>query len=299
MKRLLLLLGAACALTAWAQTWAPLAQEGQAFTVPPATTVRYGAGTAWISKVMAGAGQCTNAFFGSDPIKMTRKVCEIDTTPIEVPPPVLPTPQPAPPSAPPTCWPAQVGGAGSTARTALIVPADAARANPGTSAPPDAEPVHALWWYCPDALEPTGWRSTQLLCAQSGLAQCIASLPILSPQALTAAWSATPPRQARDVGLGWAGTVWRKLYDVPPPPPPATPAETWVVAKAPSTAKPAGTRPLKHYTLPSTLIDAYATERAAEGTPCDCARFKSGSGASTYCHWGSAVGNYAAVCVKQ
>lgn len=282
-----------CAPLASAQTWGPLATEGGSFTVPPNTTVRYGAGTSWITKAMAGAGQCTNEFFGRDPAFMVAKTCESDTTPIEIKPPVVIAVVPPPPPAPPKCWPAQVLGCGTMAKTVTITP-DAA-------SPAGAEPVDALWWYWPDELEPGGWRHTALLCPRSLLHSCISQVTKTSAEALAAGWNANPPKPAAgDARLGWAHTRLVAQHVVPGmPPKPVATAETWAVAKAPSTAKPAGTRPLKLYgRAPPILIDNYDTERAAEGTPCNCSRFKLVSGSSTYCDWG-ASGQHAAVCVKQ
>jgi hypothetical protein len=273
-----------------AQTWAPLAGEGAAFTVPVSTTVRYGAGTSWITKTMAGAGQCTNEFFGSDPAFMVRKVCEVQSTPVSVPPPVVTVPPPPPPPAPPKCWPAQVLGCGTPARTVTI--------KPDATSPAGAEPVAALWWYWPDELEPSGWRYTTLMCPESKLHECIAQVPKTTADALMAGWNANPPKPPSDIGMGWAHTRLIAQHVVPgTPPKPVVVAETWVVAKAPSTARPAGTRPVRLYVPPATLVDAY-NERAAEGTPCNCSKFKLAVGSSTWCDWGPS-GQHAAVCVKQ
>lgn len=48
-------------------TWTRIAAEGGSFTVGANATVRYGAGSSHVQRVMSGAGQCTNAFFGRDP----------------------------------------------------------------------------------------------------------------------------------------------------------------------------------------------------------------------------------------
>lgn len=63
--------------TAPSGTWVPLATEGSSFTVSGSQTVRYGAGTTWIVKTIADAGQCTNTYFGSDPIYGVVKSCEL------------------------------------------------------------------------------------------------------------------------------------------------------------------------------------------------------------------------------
>ena len=62
---------------AQAQSWTKIADEGGGFTVAGTTTVRYGAGTSWIQLSVTGTGQCTNGFFGSDPIQYTAKECDV------------------------------------------------------------------------------------------------------------------------------------------------------------------------------------------------------------------------------
>ncbi|MEO5882343.1 MAG: DUF1800 family protein [Caldimonas sp.] len=54
-----------------------IADENGDFVVTGTQTVRYGAGTNFVSRSVTGTGQCTNAFFGSDPIVGTAKVCEV------------------------------------------------------------------------------------------------------------------------------------------------------------------------------------------------------------------------------
>jgi hypothetical protein len=192
----------------------------------------------------------------------------------------------------PKCWPAQALGCGTPARTVTI--------HPDASAPAGAEPVAAMWWYWPDEFEPSGWRYTTLLCPNSQVHACLAKVTLTSAEALAAAWAANPPKPPGDGGIGWAHTRLIAQHVVPgTPPKPVPPAEpTWAVAKAPSNAKPAGTRPLKLYVAPSTLIDAYADERADEGTPCNCSKFRATSGATTWCDWGTS-GQHAAVCVQR
>ena len=77
-----------------------IAVESEAFQVANAQTVRYGDGNHWVAKVMSGAGRCSNAFFGSDPINGVVKHCELAKVggPVSVPPdPTLdPAPVPAP-----------------------------------------------------------------------------------------------------------------------------------------------------------------------------------------------------------
>ena len=56
-------------------TLSKIADEGGAFSVSGTGTVRFGAGTAFVEKMVSGAGQCTNEFFGSDPVPGTGKAC--------------------------------------------------------------------------------------------------------------------------------------------------------------------------------------------------------------------------------
>jgi hypothetical protein len=275
-----LLLFAALTNGAHAQTWTPIANEGQPFTVPASSIVRYGADTRWIERELpsGGAGQCTNAWFGSDPAVGIKKACQIN--------PIVPVPTPAPPAPVPACWPTQVGGAGTPARMVVIAPA-------GT-APKTAEPVHVLWWYCASSLEPSGWRSTHLMCPQSKLTQCLLGVPMLNPAALAAAWQASPPRPAGDADIGWAQTAWREQHDKPPP---APPAQTWVVAKAASNANPPGTRPA-FIAIKGELTALYHTERVREGEPCDCNKASVQRGATRYCQVGTRD-DKVAVCVKR
>jgi Protein of unknown function (DUF1800) len=71
-------------------TWSALAVEGGSFTVTGTQTVRYGAGSAWVEKVVTGSGQCTNAFFGRDPLYGVVKACELQA--VDNPPPPPPPP---------------------------------------------------------------------------------------------------------------------------------------------------------------------------------------------------------------
>ncbi len=68
---------AAAATTEWTQ----VAIENQPFTlsVPGPQTVRYGSGSSWVSKTVSGSGQCTNTFFGRDPLVGSRKECQLAT----------------------------------------------------------------------------------------------------------------------------------------------------------------------------------------------------------------------------
>ncbi len=56
-------------------TLTKIANEGESFTVTGTGTVRYGAGTTFVEKTVTGPGQCTNDFFGSDPVVGTGKAC--------------------------------------------------------------------------------------------------------------------------------------------------------------------------------------------------------------------------------
>ncbi|WOB07861.1 PQQ-dependent sugar dehydrogenase [Piscinibacter gummiphilus] len=63
-----------------ASAWTRIASEGQSFTVSGTRWVRYGAGTRWVQRSVTGSGQCTNAFFGTDPAPYVGKVCEVQQT---------------------------------------------------------------------------------------------------------------------------------------------------------------------------------------------------------------------------
>ncbi|HSW03975.1 InlB B-repeat-containing protein [Aquabacterium sp.] len=58
-------------------TWTKIADEGASFTVNGTQTVRFGAGSSWVQRSVTGSGQCTNAFFGSDPAWGVFKTCEL------------------------------------------------------------------------------------------------------------------------------------------------------------------------------------------------------------------------------
>jgi hypothetical protein len=77
--------------------WSMLALEGQVFSVSGTQTVRYGSGTSWVVKDVAGGGTCSNEFFGNDPLYGTFKQCELSSTPplVAIPLP-LPLPSPVP-----------------------------------------------------------------------------------------------------------------------------------------------------------------------------------------------------------
>ncbi|HLO27820.1 MAG TPA: LamG domain-containing protein, partial [Anaerolineales bacterium] len=65
-------------------TWQRIAVEGQRFSIIGAQTIRYGEGQQWITKVLAGLGECTNAAFGGDPAPERVKSCEAWTPALEV-----------------------------------------------------------------------------------------------------------------------------------------------------------------------------------------------------------------------
>jgi serine protease len=56
--------------------WTKLADEGQGFAVNGTQTVRYGSEPHWVTRQVENSGNCTNAFFGADPIYGTPKRCE-------------------------------------------------------------------------------------------------------------------------------------------------------------------------------------------------------------------------------
>lgn len=60
--------------------WVKVADEGQAFTLGTSQTVRYGANTSWVTKTVSGTAPCTNAYFGTDPLYMTVKSCQVPAT---------------------------------------------------------------------------------------------------------------------------------------------------------------------------------------------------------------------------
>jgi hypothetical protein len=68
------------------EVWTFIANEGQSFVVDGTQTVRYGQGSTWIQRSVTNSGQCTNGFFGSDPLFGVVKRCEVlgSTPPPEV-----------------------------------------------------------------------------------------------------------------------------------------------------------------------------------------------------------------------
>jgi hypothetical protein len=69
--------------------WVHIASEGQRFSIIGTQTVRYGAGTQWITKVLAGLGECTSVAFGGDPTPGIVKSCEVWTPALKVSPVVV------------------------------------------------------------------------------------------------------------------------------------------------------------------------------------------------------------------
>lgn len=66
--------------------WTTVASEGAAFSVDGTQTVRYGNGSSWVTKTVAGSGVCSNDFFGSDPLFGTVKACQVATGAATAPP---------------------------------------------------------------------------------------------------------------------------------------------------------------------------------------------------------------------
>jgi hypothetical protein len=82
-------------------SYVTIAEEGQSFTLSSTETVRYGAGSKWTSKVVTGAGECTDAFFGNQRMTGISMQCQIAAKgpSLTAPVPVLaaePAPAPAP-----------------------------------------------------------------------------------------------------------------------------------------------------------------------------------------------------------
>jgi Peptidase M66 len=73
-------------------TWTRIAGENQAFTVSGTQTVRYGSGSTWIQRTVTNGGQCSNTFFGSDPLFGIVKECQLASSTSAPPPPPPPPP---------------------------------------------------------------------------------------------------------------------------------------------------------------------------------------------------------------
>jgi len=59
--------------------WTAIALEHSSFTVSGTQTVRYGGGTSWITRSVSGGGECSNEFFGADPLFGVVKGCEVSS----------------------------------------------------------------------------------------------------------------------------------------------------------------------------------------------------------------------------
>lgn len=110
--------------------YTPLATEGKPFTVSGTQVVRYGSGDTWVAREVTGGGECTNGFFGTDPLIGTAKVCQVlipgsataPTPPAPAPLPSVPAPAPAPAPAPvPAPRPAPVLQSGPTWQPPLVI----------------------------------------------------------------------------------------------------------------------------------------------------------------------------------
>lgn len=58
-------------------TWTKIADEGATFTISGTQTVRYGAGSSFVTQQVTGNGTCSNAFFGNDPAYGVVKECDV------------------------------------------------------------------------------------------------------------------------------------------------------------------------------------------------------------------------------
>jgi hypothetical protein len=76
--------------------WEKVAEEKKTFAVTGTQIVRYGAGTRWLQKSVAGTGYCGNWFFGGDPATGVKKTCEVQLAA------TAPTPTPTTTPAPET-----------------------------------------------------------------------------------------------------------------------------------------------------------------------------------------------------
>jgi hypothetical protein len=72
-----LCISATASLSGLAQNLGRVAEEGQSFTVRGTQVVRYGAQDTWIEKEVTGRGECSNQFFGQDPLVGVKKWCEL------------------------------------------------------------------------------------------------------------------------------------------------------------------------------------------------------------------------------
>ena len=60
-------------------TWVKIADEGQSVSLATATVVQYGANDSFAQKTVTGTLQCTNAYFGGDPLPFVAKGCYSQT----------------------------------------------------------------------------------------------------------------------------------------------------------------------------------------------------------------------------
>jgi hypothetical protein len=77
------------------KNWTQIAVEGGSFTVVGTRTARFGGGvSAWVEKSVTGSGQCSVAFFGSNPTNLVQKQCQllVSTSAILVPPTIAAAP---------------------------------------------------------------------------------------------------------------------------------------------------------------------------------------------------------------
>ncbi|EWS55934.1 heparin lyase I family protein [Methylibium sp. T29] len=114
-------------------TYTHLAYEKYPFSVTGTQIVRYGSGSTWISRSVTGSGQCTNQFFGKDPLPAVYKRCELLVQASSAP---APSPAPAPAPAPVAAAPAPAvtapapapaptpAPAPSTSTTTTVAPGD-------------------------------------------------------------------------------------------------------------------------------------------------------------------------------
>ena len=67
------------ATTTTGGTLTRIAEENETFIVSGTGTVRYGAGNAFVERSVSGTGECSNTFFGTDPVVGTVKACFLFT----------------------------------------------------------------------------------------------------------------------------------------------------------------------------------------------------------------------------
>ena len=102
------------------QTWTRIAGEWASFTVGTAQTVRFGTGRQWVQKTVNGTGQCTSAFFGTDPAFGVVKQCELLSSAPSLTPTAAATPAPSQLKwSDPSTWGGTLPGAGAE----VVIPA--------------------------------------------------------------------------------------------------------------------------------------------------------------------------------